>query len=155
MKIIDSITVSDDVTLISISNSSADIEHIAKVFNMFSDAGINVDMISQLPPSGANSGFSFTVSDNDFISVLDICAELRKQNGDIKISVSNGNSKISVSGEAMRDLSGVAAKIFTAAAKNKREPFFHPTKYVFSPDESRSRTLLHPHSHIGNTVFAF
>ncbi|MBQ8945067.1 MAG: hypothetical protein IJ050_11335 [Clostridia bacterium] len=121
MKIIDSITVSDDVTLISISNSSADIEHIAKVFNMFSDAGINVDMISQLPPSGANSGFSFTVSDNDFISVLDICAELRKQNGDIKISVSNGNSKISVSGEAMRDLSGVAAKIFTAAANVKAD----------------------------------
>lgn len=121
MKIIDNITVSDEITLISISNTSADIEHIAKVFNMFSDAGINVDMISQLPPSGANSGFSFTVNDNDFISVLDICAELRKMNGDIKISVSNGNSKISVSGEAMRDLSGVAAKVFTAAAYAKAD----------------------------------
>ena len=121
MKIIDSITVSDEITLISISNTSADIEHIAKVFNMFSDAGINVDMISQLPPSGANSGFSFTVNDNDFISVLDICAELRKMNGEIKISVSNGNSKISVSGEAMRDLSGVAAKVFTAAAYAKAD----------------------------------
>lgn len=121
MRIIDNITVSDEITLISISNTSADIEHIAKVFNMFSDAGINVDMISQLPPSGANSGFSFTVNDNDFISVLDICAELRKMNGDIKISVSNGNSKISVSGEAMRDLSGVAAKVFTAAAQAKAD----------------------------------
>ena len=121
MKIIDSITVSDEITLISISNTSADIEHIAKVFNMFSDAGINVDMISQLPPNGANSGFSFTVNDNDFISVLNICAELRKMNGEIKISVSNGNSKISVSGEAMRDLSGVAAKIFTAAAYAKAD----------------------------------
>ena len=121
MKIIDNITVSDEITLISINNTSADIEHIAKVFNMFSDAGINVDMISQLPPSGANSGFSFTVNDNDFISVLDICAELRKMNGDIKISVSNGNSKISVSGEAMRDLSGVAAKVFTAAAQAKAD----------------------------------
>ena len=121
MKIIDNITVSDEITLISINNTSADIEHIAKVFNMFSDAGINVDMISQLPPSGENSGFSFTVNDNDFISVLDICAELRKMNGDIKISVSNGNSKISVSGEAMRDLSGVAAKVFTAAAQAKAD----------------------------------
>ena len=121
MRIIDNITVCDEITLISISNTSADIEHIAKVFNMFSDAGINVDMISQLPPSGANSGFSFTVNDNDFISVLDICAELRKMNGDIKISVSNGNSKISVSGEAMRDLSGVAAKVFSAAAQAKAD----------------------------------
>ena len=121
MRIIDNITVCDEITLISISNTSADIEHIAKVFNMFSDAGINVDMISQLPPSGANSGFSFTVNDNDFISVLDICAELRKMNGDIKISVSNGNSKISVSGEAMRDLSGVAAKVFSAAALAKAD----------------------------------
>lgn len=117
MKIIDNITINDEVTLISISNSPADIEHIASVFNMISDAGINVDMISQLPPSGANSGFSFTVSDSDFVAVLAICAELRKLNADIKISVSSGNSKISVSGDAMRNLSGVASKLFSAAAK--------------------------------------
>ncbi|MBO4894574.1 MAG: hypothetical protein II702_10745 [Clostridia bacterium] len=117
MKIIDNITVYDEITLIGISNTSADIEHIARVFNMFAEADINVDMISQLPPGGANSGFSFTVGDSDFVKVLAICAELRKLNSEIKISVSSGNTKISVSGEAMRDLSGVAAKIFTAAAK--------------------------------------
>ncbi len=116
MKIIETVSVCDDITLISISNFSSDIAHISKVFNMISEAGINVDMISQLPPSGANSAFSFTVSDDDFICVLAICSELRKQNPDIKISVSSGNSKVSVFGAPMREAAGVAAKVFTAAA---------------------------------------
>lgn len=116
MKIIESISVCEDVTLISICNSSSDIAHIAKVFNMISEAGIVVDMISQLPPSGANSGFSFTVSDDDFVEVLAIASELRKQNPDIKISVSSGNCKISVFGAEMKDISGVASRIFNAAA---------------------------------------
>ena len=44
--------------------------------------------------------------------------------------------------------------MFLAAAKNKGEPFFHPTKYVFSPIESRSRTLRQRHSFKASIVFA-
>lgn len=116
MKLVDNIFVTDDVTLFSLCDAPADIAQIAKVFKMIADAGIDVDMISQFPLSGSNSGFSFTVSDNDFVSVLSIASELRAINPKTKISVSSGNSKITVSGEAMRGTPGVSAKVFKAAA---------------------------------------
>ena len=116
MKLVDNIFITEDVTLFSLCDSPADIAHIAEVFKMIADAGIDVDMISQFPLSGSSSGFSFTVSDNDFVSVLAIASELRNKNPKTKISVSSGNCKLTVSGEAMRNTPGVSAKVFKAAA---------------------------------------
>lgn len=116
MKLVENIFVTEDVTLFSLCDSPADISHIADVFKMIADAGIDVDMISQFPLGGSSSGFSFTVSDKDFISVLSIASELRNRSPKTKISVSSGNCKITVSGEAMRGTPGVSAGIFKAAA---------------------------------------
>ena len=116
MKLVDNIFVTEDVTLFSLCDSPADISHMAEVFRMIADAGIDVDMISQFPLSGSGSGFSFTVSDKDFIPVLSIASELRVKYPKTKISVSSGNCKITVSGEAMRGTPGVSAGIFRAAA---------------------------------------
>ena len=116
MKLVDNIFITEDVTLFSLCDSPADIAHIAEVFKMIADAGIDVDMISQFPLSGSNSGFSFTVSDNDFVSVLAIASQLRNKNPKTKISVSSGNFNLTVSGEAMRNTPGVSAKVFKAAA---------------------------------------
>ncbi len=116
MNLVENIFVTEDVTLFSLCDAPADIGHMAEVFKMIADAGIDVDMISQLPFSGAGSGFSFTVSDKDFVSVLSIASELRTRSPKTKISVSSGNCKITVSGEAMRGTAGVSARIFKAAA---------------------------------------
>ncbi len=116
MKLVDKIFITEDVTLFSLCDSPADISHIAEVFKMIADAGIDVDMISQFPLSGSCSGFSFTVNDSDFVSVLSIASEIRNKNPKIKISVSSGNCKLTVSGEAMRNTPGVSAKVFKAAA---------------------------------------
>ncbi len=116
MNLVENIFVTEDVTLFSLCDAPADIAQIAKVFKMISEAGIDVDMISQFPLSGSNSGFSFTVSDNDFVPVLSIASQLRTSNPKTKISVSSGNCKITVSGEAMRGTPGVSAKVFKAAA---------------------------------------
>lgn len=116
MKIIDSIAVKDDITLISLCDCPADISHIAEVFALITDSGIDVDMISQFPPAGTNSGFSFSVGDDDFVSVLSIASTLRTKQPKIKISVSSGNSKITVSGSSMPGTPGIAAKVFAAAA---------------------------------------
>ena len=97
MKLVDNIFITEDVTLFSLCDAPADIAHIAEVFKMIADAGIDVDMISQLPASGSSSGFSFTVSDNDFIPVLAIASKLREINPKTKISVSSGNCKLTVS----------------------------------------------------------
>lgn len=50
---IQSITLKDDVTLISLQDSPADIALVSRIFQMISDAGIDVDMISQTPPHGS------------------------------------------------------------------------------------------------------
>ena len=47
---IDNITMIENVTLISINDSPADFKVVAQIFEMLSNAGIDVDMISQFPP---------------------------------------------------------------------------------------------------------
>ncbi len=116
MKTIEKITLTQDVTLISLNDSPADIKLIAEIFSMTAQAGIDVDMISQTPPSGLHSSLSFTVNDEDFGKVLEIAAELRRLNPELKISVSSGNAKIALLGESMRNQPGIAAKVFGAVA---------------------------------------
>ena len=93
MKIIESISVSEDITLFSLSDFPADISFVAGIFDKIAETGIDVDMISQFLPNGSHSGLSFTVSDDDF-----------------------GNCKISISGADMKGRPGVAARVFKAAA---------------------------------------
>ena len=116
MSIIESISVVEDVTLISLYDSPADIKIISKIFDIISQYCIDVDMISQTPPSGSHYSLSFTVSGDDFGKVLEIVAALRDLNSEIKIGVSSGNCKISLFGESMRGKPGVAARVFAAAS---------------------------------------
>ena len=66
MNAIQSITVVEDVTLISLHDSPADITMISKIFAMISEAGIDVDMISQTPPHRNIPDLSFTIAGDDF-----------------------------------------------------------------------------------------
>ena len=70
MKIIESISVSEDITLFSLSDFPADISFVAGIFDKIAETGIDVDMISQFLPNGSHSGLSFTVSDACFGGVL-------------------------------------------------------------------------------------
>lgn len=108
--------VTEDVTLITFENAPANINFISGIFRAIADAEINVDMISQTPPRGDEASISCTVQDEDFYKLLETSNKFRKANPELKISVSNGNCKISVCGEFMRDQFGVAATVFDAAA---------------------------------------
>ena len=116
MSVIENISVTEDITLISLHGSPADISVISKIFSMISADGIDVDMISQSPQDGRFSDLSFTVIDSDFIKIRKIAGEIREFNPDLKISVSSGNSKISVYGESMNGTPGVAAGVFDAVS---------------------------------------
>ena len=116
MSIIENISVTEDNTLISLHGSPSDISVVSKIFSMISGEGIDVDMISQSPQDGRFSDLSFTVNDSDFIKIMKIAGEIRDFNPDLKISVSSGNSKISVYGEEMNGTPGVAAKVFEAVS---------------------------------------
>ena len=108
--------VTEDVTLITFENAPANINFISGIFRAIADAEINVDMISQTPPRGDGASISCTVQDEDFYKLLETSNKFRKANPELKISVSNGNCKISVCGEFMRDQFGVAATVFDVAA---------------------------------------
>lgn len=121
MNTIKSITVVEDVTLISLQESPADINLISEIFNMIAENGIDVDMISQTPAHRNIPDLSFTISDDDLGKILDISAKLRELNPDLKLSIRSGNCKISVFGEAMRGCPGVAVKVFNAVADAKAD----------------------------------
>ena len=121
MNTVQSITVVEDVTLISLQDSPADITLISKIFEMISGAGIDVDMISQTPPHRNMPDLSLTISGEDMGKVLEISAKLRELNPDLKLSISNGHCKISVFGEGMRGCPGVACKVFNAMANAKAD----------------------------------
>ncbi|MEG0979058.1 MAG: ACT domain-containing protein [Oscillospiraceae bacterium] len=117
MKIIENIILTEDVTLISLQDSTADVKIISQIFEMISKANIDIDMISQTPSIGNTTNLSFTVSSDDFAKILVIAGKFRELNTNIKINVSSGNSKISILGDAMRGQPGVVSKVFETLAK--------------------------------------
>ena len=112
------ITTTDGITLITMSNVPADIDFVAKIFENIASLEINVDMISLTPPQGSNIDLSFTISDDDLGKLLAYNAERRsKGESSIQPVVSSGNCQISVCDKAMETTPGMAAKVFRAAAK--------------------------------------
>ncbi len=110
------ITVTEDITLITLQNCPADIRFISNVFEQIARQGINVDMISITPPQGAYTSLSFTINDELLGGILEYTSSLREQAGDVKAIVSSGNCKISILDDEMENEPGVAAAVFAAAA---------------------------------------
>ncbi len=110
------ISTSNDITLVTLQNCPSDIVFIADVFQKIASFDVIVDMISLAPTHGAFTSVSFTISDNDLGKILAFTSDLH-DNSNIKTIVSSGNCKISVYDQGMKDLPGVAADVFSAAAK--------------------------------------
>ena len=116
MKTIQSIRLTEDVTLVVLGNTPADIRFVSRVFDELSQAGVNVDMISQGPAVGDRGNISFTISGEQLTPALMVIARLRETDPAIQLSISSDNCKIAVLGEEMRHLPGVAADVFRAVA---------------------------------------
>lgn len=117
MQTITNISVREDVALITLRNCPVNMTFIAKVFKMISDSDVNVDMITQSAPLEGSTSVSFSINGNDMGKVLELFAVLRNEYPELKSDISAGNCKISVFGEAMRDIPGVAAKTFDIISK--------------------------------------
>lgn len=116
MKTIESVRLTEDVTLISLTNTPTDIRFVARVFDALSAAAVNVDMISQSPAVGDRGALAFTIAGEQLTPALQVIAGLRETDPAIQLSISSDNCKISVEGERMRSQPGVAADVFRAAA---------------------------------------
>ena len=104
----------EDVALITYNNMLADLSVISDIFDHFSNAGINIDMISQSMPSGRQVDLSFTCFGRDLVKALTITRDLATKYPQVKPMVISGNCKLQLFGAEMREMHGVFAKALAA-----------------------------------------
>ena len=96
------LTVTEDVTMIHLSNISRDLQFLTEVLGLFAEERINIDMISQTTFAQNEFDFSFTVPGNQLQQTLTIVSKIKNAYPAIKISAVTGNTKIELYGEEMR-----------------------------------------------------
>ncbi len=89
----------------------------AKIFNTISDANIVVDMIIQNIGEGGLADMSFTVPRTDSKRIMEVMKKIVAEIGAKNVNLKEDIAKISIVGVGMRSHSGVAAKMFSALAK--------------------------------------
>ena len=104
------ISYTNEITLISLS--LPDGRAVAQVLGAFSEAGVNVDMISQTAPQGGAVRMSFSLSDRDLAEALTVLGKLRSGDKGLSPEILPGNCKIACYDADMVRTPGVAAKVF-------------------------------------------
>jgi aspartate kinase len=89
----------------------------AKVFSVLADAHVNVDMIIQNVGEGGLTDMSFTVPKTDAKKTAEVMKKIVAEIGAKGVSVKEDIAKVSIVGVGMRSHSGVAARMFSAFAK--------------------------------------
>ena len=118
-EIITSVGVENAVTLVTVYNLPNNSESIADIFGTLAEKGVNVDMISLNPSSGVRQTVSFSAKDDDLADILATLGMLKSSYNDLRIDVNTNNSKITFAGEAMREICGVAAFVFSSLGEKK------------------------------------
>jgi len=89
----------------------------ARIFNTISDSNVVVDMIIQNIGEGGLTDMSFTVPKTDAKRILEVMKKVVAEIGAKSVNTKEDVAKISIVGVGMRSHSGVAAKMFSALAK--------------------------------------
>ena len=89
----------------------------ARIFNEISNNSIIVDMIIQNIGEGGLTDMSFTVPRTDAKKILELMKKVVAEIGAKGVSIKEDIAKVSIIGVGMRSHSGVAAKMFSAMAK--------------------------------------
>ena len=87
------------------------------IFSPIGEAGIVVDMIIQNTRKGGLTDLTFTVPESDFETAMSIQQKIAKEIGAEQVLGDKNIAKVSVVGVGMRSHSGVAARTFSALAK--------------------------------------
>ena len=89
----------------------------AKIFTPVADAGILVDMIIQNTRAEGMTDLTFTVPKTDYKKALEIEKKVAGEIGAEAVFGDENVAKVSVTGVGMKNHSGVAARMFSALAK--------------------------------------
>ncbi|WP_105618388.1 ACT domain-containing protein [Vallitalea okinawensis] len=157
--VITNLTITPDVTLITLANAPSDAIIISKIFNALGEK-LNIDMISMTPPYKESISISFTIHDEDLNEAIKIINELKqKYIENLRLDVNSTNSKISLYGDAMKHTPGVFAKTLDLLSEEEIEIKLITTSEVdisyliFASDETRVvDTILNYFDHVEVTV---
>lgn len=127
---VDKITKSEDITLVTINSLPSKASLIADIFEQTARKEINIDMISQTTAQGSNISISFTLDGNDFGKMVEIIKTLKENYSNIKPIISSGNCKVSLFGEKMPEMSGVASRAISTVAKQDTDILMITTSEV-------------------------
>ncbi|MCG8501622.1 MAG: ACT domain-containing protein [Firmicutes bacterium] len=118
-KAITNISIMNDVTLITLDNIPNQLKIIADIFTAIANEDINIDMISQTAPYRGSLNISFTLPTDDLIKAINVLGKFKKEIPGMRADINSNNCKLSVYGDAMRDIPGVAAKFFALLEENE------------------------------------
>ncbi|NLK87983.1 MAG: ACT domain-containing protein [Clostridiaceae bacterium] len=113
---VSNINVTYNVALVTIDKLPNDTRLISEIFNTIAKQNINIDMISQAPPFRGSVNISFSIPSAELVNALSALNEFKKNAKDLRVEVDADNTKLQVYGEGMRNLPGVAARLFTVLA---------------------------------------
>ena len=108
---IENISVCEDISLITLHNLEGSAVGRAGILSAIAKKGINIDMISSSPDLGSAVNLSFSLSDADLPSALEVISEFKKSFSELETSVCSGNIALSFFGIAMAAKPGVAAGV--------------------------------------------
>jgi len=110
-----------NVALVTVDNLPNDIKLISSIFSKIADANINIDMISQSPPFKGLINISFSMPSENIAKVIWLLNNYKSIVPNLRIEIDSDSTKISVFGEAMKNIPGVAARLFMLLADNEIE----------------------------------
>lgn len=110
------ISVSYNVALVTVDNLPNDLKLVSDIFKAIAHEKINIDMICQAPPYRGNINLSFSIPVEDMVKAISALNKFKKEAPDLQLEVDADNTKISVYGERMKNIPGVAADLFTLLA---------------------------------------
>ncbi|HOV26789.1 MAG TPA: ACT domain-containing protein [Pseudobacteroides sp.] len=112
------ISVTYNVALVTVDNLPVDMKLVSDIFNSIARQNINIDMINQSAPYRGSINISFTIPSEDLVKAIGTLNAFKKNAPGLTIEVDADNTKLSVYGEGMKNIPGVAAKLFTILAQN-------------------------------------
>ncbi len=110
------ISVTYNVALVTVDNLPNNTKLISGLFNTIAQNHINIDMINQAPVFRGTVSLSFSLPSEDLVTALSSLNDFKKNAKNLRIEVDAENTKLQVSGEGMRNIPGVAAKLYTLLA---------------------------------------
>ena len=115
------IIVTYNVALITVDNLPSKMDLISSIFNTIASQQINIDMISQSPTYKGSINISFSLPSDDLVKAISSLNSFKKEVPNLHVEVEANNAKLNVYGEDMKNVPGVAARLYTLLAGNDIE----------------------------------